>query len=305
MYGYGGDGTVVAPDGQSYYMENNSTYTDQKKPDHVYACYAVTKILSLEDYRNAYYSTLENTATDEWKTENNDGDVNSPEAVEAIKAIAEAALNKGYTEYKTNLKLFDNEDKTIEITDTELSGQYGYYKKTDEGNNYLVRLTECDNHSENTDCDNKTNNEYFYKDTSADVTTTGGISTSTVYYANGGTANNASIAINVPTIKTEVNTWDICPADELDQLGAGQIVMNIKGLDLSDVDKADDSTLNIRNLNWFIEAAEGSKLPLPVSAAIAGGSVNEEGCVPVVRVIYTVAPAINKIESTNYAPSAN
>jgi hypothetical protein len=31
-------------------------------------------------------------------------------------------------------------------------------------------------------------------------------------------------------------------------------------------------------------------MPLPIQAQIAGGSVNEEGCVPVVKVEYTFAP---------------
>jgi hypothetical protein len=48
-------------------------------------------------------------------------------------------------------------------------------------------------------------------------------------------------------------------------------------------------------LNWVVPAATDIDKPgtlnLPIEAAIAGGNVNDEGCVPVVKVTYLVSPA--------------
>lgn len=270
MYGYGGNGKVVAPEDDAYQMTNESTYTDKREAKHVYACYQVVKILNSVEYTEEDNKTYEGSY---------------------IAAVEELIKDTLTTEQK--------------------SGQYGYYK--DSADVYhVVALSSCDIHDVNSTCGHKDDADYtyFYRDTENEATvpadaTTGRekIEKGTVQYANNGTANEAYLPINVPTIKAEVNTWEIRSTGETKDLKAGQIAMTINDLDLSKVEGTDDHTLDIKDLNWKIKETgkkEGT-LNLPVRAAIAGGSVNEEGCVPVVRVTYTVAPALDSVNDGDYA----
>lgn len=285
MYGYGGSGKVVAPTGDAYYMTNDSYYTDKRTVDHIYACYTVQNILSEAQWKVAKY---------EGKAETYDAYI--------------AGLN-GLGGVLANLT---KESK-------ETSGEYGFINKKasdDADDNYMIyRLSDCDLHT-----DTRTGKcvaDYFYRDTTdlGSVTVNGTTyDKSTVQYANGGKANNAPLEVNVPTIKVEAYTWAIQPTSATQELKAGEIAMTVNGLDLNKVytsnmpsvsaeSGVEEHTLDIKDLNWFIEAPkDGSAgtLKLPVYAAIAGGSVNEEGCVPVVRVTYTVAPAFDRIDTGDY-----
>jgi hypothetical protein len=121
-------------------------------------------------------------------------------------------------------------------------------------------------------------------------------------YAAGSDTEQADLPVNVPTIKAEIHDWDILPTDA--SLQAGEIAMTINGVDLYDVNQANDNgdtnTMDISALNWGMNAANDNKLSLPIYAVIAGGNVNEEGCVPVVRVTYKIAPAMELIANTKY-----
>lgn len=271
MYGYGGDGKVVTPADDAYKMTNNSTYTDERTVEHIYACYQVEKIKSSEEY------------------------------------LATARPGNKYEEsYIKGIK-----DTTgLVLTDEQKSGQYGYYYK--ESNNVktytVVKLSDCDTHDKDSTCGNKTDDEYkyFYRDTTTDVTVpadkAGGtaLTTSTIQYANKGAAKDAALKIEVPTIKAELHTWKLHSANEASSLKAGEIAMTLKGLDLSKVAASENNTMDIKDLNWAVDG-NGGTLPLPINAAIAGGSVNEEGCVPVVRVTYTVSPAEDAVTGGTYA----
>jgi hypothetical protein len=267
MYGYGGDGTVVAPTGSAYQIQNSSTYTDYKEVDGVYACYGVIQITS-----------------------------------------------------NTDIDSLSLKDATGIDSATITSGAYGYYNK--ENTNYLVKLSSCSKHSENSGCkhyktvDGVTTEDYeytyFYKDTDPNASCEMNVNGATEKIYKGVklyAADEKCIALNIPTIKAEVMTWNIQPTDKINQLKAGEIAMTINNLDLSDVNKADGNTLDIKDLGWKINAAtknddgeitSNGALDLPVAAAIAGGNVNEEGCAPVVRVTYTVTPDIESISETSY-----
>ena len=261
MYGYGGDGKVVTPADTAYKMTNNSTYTDKRTVEHIYACYQVKKILSSEEY------------------------------------LATAPQGNKYEDsYIKGIK-----DTTgLDLTDAQKSGQYGYYcVKTTGGETYkVVRLSDCDTHDKDSACGNKTDDEYkyFYRDTTTDVTVpadkAGGteLTTDTVQYANHGAAKDAALKIEVPTIKAELHTWELHSANDASSLKAGEIAMTLNNLDLSKVAASENNTMDIKDLKWAVNGDSGT-LNLPIKAAIAGGSVNEEGCVPVVRVTYTVSPA--------------
>ncbi len=261
MYGYGGDGKVVTPADTAYKMTNNSTYTDKRTVEHIYACYQVKKILSSEEY------------------------------------LATAPQGNKYEDsYIKGIK-----DTTgLDLTDAQKSGQYGYYcVKTTGGETYkVVRLSDCDTHDKDSACGNKTDDEYkyFYRDTTTDVTVpadkAGGteLTTDTVQYANHGAAKDAALKIEVPTIKAELHTWELHSANDASSLKAGEIAMTLNNLDLSKVAASENNTMDIKDLKWAVNG-DGGTLNLPIKAAIAGGSVNEEGCVPVVRVTYTVSPA--------------
>jgi hypothetical protein len=78
--------------------------------------------------------------------------------------------------------------------------------------------------------------------------------------------------------------------------------MSINDLDLSEV-VDNDNKLDILDRGWFIgtdvDDDNEHSLSLPITAAIAGGSVNKDKeCVPVVRVTYTVAPAYERLSNT-------
>ena len=275
MYGYGGDGKVVTPEKDAYKMTNNSTYTDKRTVEHIYACYQVVKIKSSEEYTPA-------TAGDKYE--------------ESYIAPLET-------------KLF-GAGSTTKLTDAQKSGQYGYYcVKTAGGETYkVVRLSDCDTHDKDSACGNKTDDEYkyFYRDTTTDVTVpadkAGGteLTTSTIQYANRGAAKDAALKIEVPTIKAELHTWELRPANEASSLKAGEIAMTLNKLDLSKVAASENKTMDIKDLKWAVDG-KGGTLSLPIQAAIAGGSVNEEGCVPVVRVTYTVSPAEDAVTGGTYA----
>ncbi len=287
MYGYGGNGKVVAPTGSAYHMENDSYYTDKRTVDYIYACYTVQNILSEAQWSVAEYEGKADT----------------------------------YEAYIEGLNNLGGELAELKAESKETSGEYGYInmKATDDAaDNYKIyRLSDCDLHT-----DTKTDKcvtEYFYRDTKNEVESVEvngeTISKTTVQYADGGKANNAPLQINVPTIKVEAYTWAIQSTSATKDLKAGEIAMTVNGLDLNKVYTStmtsvsaaggfEEHTLDIKDLNWFIAAPTDSENPgtldLPVYAAIAGGSVNEEGCVPVVRVTYTVAPALDRMETGNY-----
>lgn len=272
MYGYGGDGKVVTPADDAYKMTNNSTYTNERKVTNIYACYQVEKIKSSEEYKPAAEG---NTYDDSY-----------------IKPL----------ETKLSRKL----------TDAEKSGQYGYYYKEEAGaKEYeVVKLSNCDTHDKDSACANKDANEYFYRDIiTTNVTVpentgsyTNGLKAGDIQYANEGKAKDAALKIEVPTIKAELHTWKLCSANEVSSLKAGEIAMTLKGLDLSKVAASENNTMDIKDLKWAVDGGNGT-LNLPIKAAIAGGSVNEEGCVPVVRVTYTVSPA-EDVTGGNYKAAA-
>jgi hypothetical protein len=126
-----------------------------------------------------------------------------------------------------------------------------------------------------------------------------------VLYANPSRNYGADyLPVNVPTISAEMNTWNILPMRDANALAAGEIAMTINGVDLSDVIKSNDNgdkqTLDIRDLQWTMPTEEENTLNLPVKAVIAGGNVNEEGCVPVVKVTYKISPAMDLVTNTTY-----
>lgn len=173
------------------------------------------------------------------------------------------------------------------------SGQWGWYQKVAGDDYFVVRLSDCDKHVDG----NRTSvcaggDSYFYrgeKDTTTGSHITSGAPDNTEYTIGEtvtGTGTTEGLAVNVPTIKAENQTWKLVKMtkDAAKTLKAGELCMSINGLDLS---KATDG-LDIKDLDWRIEGNDSLKLP--VKAVMAGGSVNEDGCVPVVRVTYTIAP---------------
>lgn len=274
MYGYGGDGKVVTPKDDAYKMTNNSTYTDERTVESIYACYQVEKIKSSEEYTPAA-----------------EGNTYEESYIKPLEA-----------------KLFGAGSAT-KLTDAEKSGQYGYYYKEEAGvKKYeVVKLSDCDTHDKDSACTNKGTNEYFYRDTfTTNVTVpantgsyTNGLKTGDIQYANEGKAKDAALKIEVPTIKAELYTWELRPANAASSLKAGEIAMTLNNLDLSKVAASENNTMDIKDLKWAVNG-DGGTLKLPIKAAIAGGSVNEEGCVPVVRVTYTVSPAEDGVTGGNY-----
>jgi hypothetical protein len=270
MYGYGGTGKVVTPNDDAYYIKNESTYTEYKTISAAYAYYEVEEILNEEDYN----------------TNKEDYDQTYDDYIKGIENYNGGGEEGTFTPIGSLL----SEQK---------SGQYGYYEE--DNVRKVVSLSAC-TYDENKD-------HYHYKDTSKNVlesvyldanddivseTKDGATKASekgAIYIA--GTADKAAnLPLNVPTIKAESYTWKIMPTSTKN-LQAGQISMTINNLDLSTVEGAnDDNTLDIKDLGWVVPADTNNNiLKLPITAAIAGGSVNEEGCAPVVRVTYTVVPA--------------
>ena len=271
MYGYGGDGKVVTPKDDAYKMTNKSTYTDKRTVEHIHACYQVEKIKSSEEYTPTAQG---NTYDDSY-----------------IKPLEAKLFGAG---------------SVTKLTDAQKSGQYGYYYKEEAGvQKYeVVKLSDCDTHDEDSACGNKNTTEYFYRDATDVIVPantgsyTDGLKTGDIQYANNGAAKDAALKIEVPTIKAELHTWELRPANNASSLKAGEIAMTLNNLDLSKVAASENNTMDIKDLNW---AVDGNKaLNLPIKAAIAGGSVNEEGCVPVVRVTYTVSPAEDGVTGGNY-----
>lgn len=182
------------------------------------------------------------------------------------------------------------------------SGQWGWYREGASGAYEVVSLSDCDKHVDG----NYTSacagvDTYFYrgvKDTANGSQITASGSAGPVYTIGEtvtGTDTKKGLKVNVPTIKAENQTWKLMEMKNNDAttLKAGELCMSINGLDLS---KAAEN-LDIKDLDWEIDEptvdgdnVTATALDLPVKAVMAGGSVNEDGCVPVVRVTYTIAP---------------
>jgi hypothetical protein len=312
MYGYGGTGEVVTPADDAYYISNESTYSDIKKVTNITPYYKVTKIQSQDEYVtedtiNAYIDAI---------IENADFDLNDPEVlaevnkeIEEFKASDEAA-QYAYESYLDSLKSYLNIDKNAEFPEEYQSGTYGLYT-SDYGANYtVIELSKCDQHDSD-EGDSCKAGDYFIKGADVDEVKIG--ETTYKVYEDGDekqgnpsfltAANNAYLPLNVPTIKTDAS-WTLKSLSDIGTLKQKQIAMSINSLDLSKVDKGtsfgESHTLDISGLNWVVPAATKDydtykvtqgKLNLPIQAAIAGGNVNDEGCVPVVKVTYTVTPA--------------
>jgi hypothetical protein len=277
MYGYGGDGKVVTPSGNNAYkMQNYSTYSETKTLKGITPCYGVNVI-----------------------NDNNKGNV-LPE---------------------------ETSDSDIE---KYTSGQFGFYCTYTDMNDgsddrkvqyQIVPLSACVKHSDLAPgCQKAWDYEYFFR--GEKVTATGAKALTKVQTKDDPTeenlvigdsyakfdpnyepVTNAALSVNVPTIKATPGEWGLLPMGNANELQVGQIVMSIGGVDLSD---AIDG-LDIRNQKWVIDGPDpivfnnegtavdrlnttAGSMPLPIQAQIAGGSVNEEGCVPVVKVEYTFAP---------------
>jgi hypothetical protein len=287
MYGYGGDGSVVVPDEKAYAMENESKYSETKTVKDIEACYLVNQIDTYaEYYEKTYQATLEAQGKQEDKL--------SDEEKNALSEAVKVDLATTYPAYLAELNI--TEDKVN-------SGAYGYY--IDGNTKTSVEYSKCVKHI-NDDCkdkDDKSNiDKYYYKVSKDSITDADG----KFYKATGDDKTSESVSsgdldVNVPTIEVETSTWKIGSADAINELQKEQIAMTINDLDLFQVYDADDQKLDIKDLGWVIPG--DGLLQLPITAAIAGGSVNDDvNCVPVVRVIYTVAPAYDRPTPT---PSAN
>lgn len=213
----------------------------------------------------------------------------------------------------TNGNLPDNcpqEVKDAVTADSEKgSGEYGYYKK---GDTVVIKaLSDCDYHNEaedgGSDCGNIDGNaytkDYFFREANVNTATVGeGENTETYTVRQDDPrfrgAENAPLKVNIPTVESQAQTWTIRPLADAAKLGAGEIVMSINSLDLKLANVQDG--LDIRDLGWSIEGRDA--LNLPIQAVMAGGSVNEEGCVPVVRMIYTIAPDFSAASTPGVTP---
>jgi hypothetical protein len=324
MFGYGGDGKVVAPSGDEYQLTNNSTYQDYQTLKAIYPCYTVYNLK--DDYRKIVNTLI---------VENADSDhFSSQEKYDAYAADTESIYRKYLTDIGVNLQDYvdtglvaentdDEGTTTYSLTPTALSGEYGCYVKADK-EAYIVAMSDCDTHTDDSACENHDKVDYFFRDKPetpvTEVTIAGEdyIVDTTKRYATaeGKQATDAVIAltVNVPTIKAEVSTWAIRKTSDVGNLKAGEITMLVNGLDLFEVEQSADNSMDIKDLGWVIPAPtkEENKeeltpgtLGLPVEAAIAGGNVNNEGCVPVVRVTYTVSPVMESIANTTYVKIAS
>jgi hypothetical protein len=259
MYGYGGDGRVVTPGTDAYQITNESTYSVSEEVTLINPCYPVTKIIPYGDY--------------------------------TVDEQSEKSKGEQYENYITKeLELPYNVDL--------VSSEYGYYTKG--GTKTAVELAKCSKHSELAeDCENTS--EYYYQDPEAMDSN----NYETVVESTSQKRGPQGLPLNIASIQTEINTWALKPVTTANELKAGELAMTINSLDLSKVSAAKDSKLDITSLNWTVDAptvtdgnaGDEGKLSLPIQAQIAGGNVNEEGCVPVVKVTYTVTPneLINEI----------
>jgi hypothetical protein len=305
MYGYGGDGKVITPEDDTYQMVNNSTYSKLERITNIYKCYEVIPITSINDYPNEYVTSSLEKYEAKYKEDNpdcTDEELQTKLAEKRTEYTQEAADEEKL--YETYIKNIIKDDNTSDTIAAVKGGQYGYYttdKNTASEKNIIVELNDCNHHAGSSTC----TNEYFYR-TSTSKTDAGIEVTPDTTEE---TPEVAYLPVNIPTIKAESYTWKIKPAINRDRLNAGEIAMTINGLDLSDVESKADHTLDIKALGWVIEGEAKAKkveYPLPVKAAIAGGSVNEdEDCVPVVRVTYTVAPAYDFLSNANANTNAN
>jgi hypothetical protein len=315
MYGYGGDGKVVTPEEDAYYMLNSSKYKDYKEVKEITPCY---KIKDIKTERDEYLKTEPKEENIEAYLEEyakkNPGVDQTEEKIAELTAEYKKAYAADLQENFDNSTFVDVDGNPVKITDTELSGEYGFFTKNNQ--NYLVRLSDCDIHTNDTECGN--NSTYFYRDSSVEEasyvtdSSTDPVKKTTIskgdklyaYASADDIKDGADLPVNVPTIKANINTWKIQPTSAANSLKAGEIVMTIKNVDLYDVEQAkdngDENSLDIRDLKWILSADNDNKLELPVYAAIAGGNVNEEGCVPVVKVTYKVSPAMDIIKNTEY-----
>jgi hypothetical protein len=314
MYGYGGDGKVVAPSDEEYHLTNNSTYQDYQTLKAIYPCYTVYNLK--DDYKEKVNTMIAENADSEH--------FSSQEEYDAYAADTESIYRKYLTNIGVNLQDYtdkglvaentdDEGTTTYSLTSTALSGEYGYYVKADK-EAYIVAMSDCDTHTDDSACENHDEVDYFFRDKPekpvTEVTIAGEdyiVDTTKRYAAaEGKQATDAAIAltVNVPTIKAEVSTWAIRKTSDVGNLKAGEITMLVNGVDLFEVEQSDDHSMDIKDLNWKIEGDNGT-LNLPVEAAIAGGNVNNEGCVPVVRVTYTVSPVMESIANTTYIKVAS
>jgi hypothetical protein len=263
MYGYGGDGRVVTPGEDSYQIKNESTYSISKEISKAYACYKVYPIPTEGEYKEEI--TKENEET----------------------TLTDKKIEEEYKKFlKDNLKI-DEDDAA------NASQQYGYYKKD---NNYtVIELANCIKHSAANRSGDNCDSEYFYQDTSTDVKDKlkkEGNETTVV--------EDTPLPLNIASIETEIKTWALKPVTDANELKAGELAMTINGLDLSEVSNATGSKLDITGRKWTVPAGKDNNyLSLPIQAQIAGGNVNEDGCVPVVKVTYTITPD----ETVNEVPT--
>lgn len=271
MYGYGGDGKIVTPD--AYKMTNSSTYSESKVLESITPCYKVIVI---------------------------EGDVNRTENVGGA-----------------DTRVYPDSVRTEVVANPEKgSGEYGYYMK--DGTATIKKLSECDYHNKadvadgGSDCGNidrtTAAKEYFFRDSNSIIDSN---SINKQVIVGGNTyevdeadprftgVTDARLKVNIPTVESQAQTWTIRPLADAAKLGAGEIVMSINSLDLKLANV--QGGLDIRDLEWSIEG-NGATLDLPIQAVMAGGSVNEEGCVPVVRMIYTIAPDFSAASTPGVTP---
>jgi hypothetical protein len=275
MYGYGGDGKVVAPGENAYQITNESTYSVSEEVTLINPCYPVTKITAYHDFQ--------------------------PETGDEAKSKEE--------QYKTYI----TETLGLEYNDNLVSGQYGYY--TVEKNNTIVKLATCQKHSDlASDCQKAETYEYYYRD---DTDSLDGTAYNDVEKGPQEARETLGLPLNIASIQTEIKTWALKPATDAVTLKAGELAMTINSLDLSKVSTAKDSKLDITGLNWTVPApgqldennevvkGKEGKLSLPIQAQIAGGNVNEEGCVPIVKVTYTLTPNEEVVNSLPQIPPSD
>jgi hypothetical protein len=304
MYGYGGDGKVVAPDGDTYKMVNDSTYLESEEVTKIYKCYGVVPIPSIDKYdvtdnARADYVAAKLEAFENANKDKMTDDEYNEALVKATETFnAEAADNDKV--YEAYIKSIVGDNYAGQIATLE-SGQYGYYTtyadaSDQTGTNMTIALSKCEEHTKDSTGANNDKYDYIYKVEAEKTDNNISVGDSTSKTPDG----PVYLPVNIPTIETE-SYWNIRPAKDLDQLGAGDIIMSINDLDLSEV-VDNGNTLDILDRGWYVGYDEDDEhnhyLSLPITAAIAGDSVNKsKDCVPVVRVTYTVAPAYDRLLS--------
>jgi hypothetical protein len=280
----------VVPGETAYAMENSSTYSEKTTVKAIEACYLVNRIDTYDEYyEKAYQASIDQTIKDNDAYTTKD-DI-STDVLEQIANELVEELPEKYQEYLESI----GSPSTAQVN----SGDYGYYIDAS-GNKTVISYSDvnCSKHSEADGCNGNVDN-YYYKVSTDSITD--GDGKQYIVAETYKDEKNGDLDVNVPTIEVETATWEIGSADAIQELQKEQIAMTINDLDLFQVYRSDDQKLDIKDLGWVIPG-KGS-LKLPITAAIAGGSVNDDvNCVPVVRVIYTVAPAYDRTTPT---PSAN